>query len=380
MAKEKNLMSIVKGTISGIEAHKGEIYEIYDRTRVEMEDVKNRIKKAGEALKTRETNRAKLESEEQKLKKELAKASLHFSEDEIEAAYDKLVQLEKGRVDAEASVERLMVEREQLITREHHLSTMYNQAKHYTYAIGAALTYLSQELEGIAYRIDDLEEERLIGAKVIKAQEEERRRFSRELHDGPLQELTAIMYDTMISEKLVNRDPEDAIESIQRTRRNLRRTIANIRQVIFDLRPMALDDQGLVGAIHELCVNLTERNIIFVDFVTSGEEHKFPVHTQVAIFRIVQESLNNAAHHSGAKNAKVIMRFTDSALEVMTEDKGKGFDIEAAKKAPRDIDEHFGIISMRERAELVGAKFNIVSSIGKGTKVSVIALYENGKK
>ncbi|MBO6303778.1 MAG: hypothetical protein J6M62_01730 [Selenomonadaceae bacterium] len=376
MAKEKNLKSIVKGTISGIEAHKGEIYEIYDKTRVEIEDVKNRIKKAGEELKNRETNRAKLESEEQKLKKELAKASLKFSEEEIEKAYDRLVELEKGRVEAEASVERLMVEREQLITREHHLNTMYNQAKHYTYAIGAALTYLSQELEGIAYRIDDLEEERLMGAKVIKAQEEERRRFSRELHDGPLQELTAIMYDTAVSEKLVTRDPENAIASIQKTRRNLRRTIGDIRQVIFDIRPMALDDQGLVGAIHELCVNLTERNIIEAEFVTSGKEHKFPVHTQVAIFRIVQESLNNAAHHSGTKKAKVVMRFTESALEVMTEDKGKGFDVEAVKKAPRDIDEHFGIISMRERAELVGAKFNIVSEKGKGTKVSIIATYE----
>lgn len=380
MAKEKNLMSIVRGTISGIEAHKGEIYEIYDRTRVEIEGVRDRIKKTGEELKTKETNRAKLESEEQKLKKELAEASLRYSEDEIEKAYDRLVSLEKGRVDAEASVEWLMVEREQLITREHHLNTMYNQAKHYTYAIGAALTYLSQELEGIAYRIDDLEEERLMGARIIKAQEEERRRFSRELHDGPLQELTAIIYDTVVSEKLVNRDPESAIGYIQKARRNLRRTIADIRQVIFDIRPMALDDQGLVGAIHELCVNLTERNIIAAKFVTSGTERVFPVHTQVAIFRIVQESLNNAAHHSGVKEAKVIMRFTDKALEVMTEDKGNGFNVEAAKNAPRDIDEHFGIISMKERAELVGVKFNIVSEIGKGTKVSVIAPYEIGKK
>lgn len=375
MQRAKNLTSVVKGTISGIEAHKGEIFEIYDRTRVEIEDIRKRIEKTGEELKKKETNRAKLESDEQALKKKLAEASKYYSEPEIEKAYETLVGLEKARTEAEDSVEWLMGEREQLIIREHHLTTMFSQAEHYTFAIGAALTYLSQELEGMVYSINDLEEERNIGVKVIKAQEEERRRLSRELHDGPLQELSATMYDTMVSEKLVNRDPDGAIGNIQKIRRDLRRTMSNIRQLIFDIRPMALEDQGLVGAINELCANLSERNVLTTNFTTSGEEYKFPMHTQTAIFRIVQEALNNTAHHAGVKEAKVVIRYTDKALEIMVEDKGKGFNIAERCRETRDIDDHFGIISMKERADLVGAKLKITSEIGKGTKVNLIAPY-----
>lgn len=376
MTKEKNLMSVVKGTISGIEAHKGEIFEIYDRTRVEIEGIKKRIDKAGEELKIKEMNRAKLENEEQELKRKLAEASKHYSEPEIEQAYEKLIGLEKSRTEAERSVEWLMGEREQLIIREQHLNSMFTQAEHYTFAIGAALTYLSQELEGVVYRIDDLEEERYIGVKVIKGQEEERRRISRELHDGPLQELTATMYDTVVSEKLVNRDPDAAIENIQKIRRDLRRTMSNIRQLIFDIRPMALEDQGLVGAMEELCANLGERNILTVDFVTSGVEHKFHIHTQTALFRIVQEALNNVARHSGVKKAKVGMRYADKALEIIIEDRGKGFNVTARQEETKDKEDHFGIISMKERAELIEARFNISSEIGKGTKVTLIAPYK----
>lgn len=376
MAKENNLKSVLKGAISGIEAHKGELFEIYDHLRIDIEEVKKRIERTSDDLKKREINRAKLESETQALKQKLAEASKKYTEPEIEQAYERLVGLEKDRTEAEAVVERLMVEREQLLTREHHLNASYRQAEHYTFAIGAALTFLSQELEGIAYELDDLEAEKKLGVKVIKAQEEERRRLSRELHDGPLQELTASMYDTVISEKLVNRDPESAIETIQKIRRDLRRTAANIRQVIFDIRPMALDDQGLIGATEELLDNLKAKNIINAKFIRSGQEFKFPLHTQVAVFRIIQESLNNTAHHSGVKEAKVTMRYTDNALEVMTEDNGKGFDLKALKDKPKETEDHFGIISMKERAELVGAKLSIISEIGKGTKIRLIVPYK----
>jgi two-component system sensor histidine kinase DegS len=184
------------------------------------------------------------------------------------------------------------------------------------------------------------------------------------------------MYDTVVSEKLVNRDPDAAIENIQKIRRDLRRTMSNIRQLIFDIRPMALEDQGLVGAMEELCANLDERNILTVDFVTSGVEHKFPIHTQTALFRIVQEALNNVARHSGVKKAKVGMRYADKALEIIIEDRGKGFNVTARQEETKDKEDHFGIISMKERAELIEARFNISSEIGKGTKVTLIAPYK----
>lgn len=377
MAKEKNLTSILNDTITGIESHKGQIIDIYDRTRNEMESLTRRIAKTGDELKEHETKRVQYENEVQTLKKKLAEASKHYRESEIEKAYEKLVNLENKRAEEESNVEWLMVEREQLITKENHLRTMFNQAEHYTYAIGAALAYLSQELKDIAVELDDFENEKLIGVKVIKAHEIERRRISMELHDGPLQELSATMYNTVVAEKLVNRDPEEAIQNIKKIRQDLKRTMSDIRQVIFDIRPMALDDHGLVGATDELLTNLKMRNIINAEFSIKGEPLNFPTHTQVAIFRIIQESLMNAAHHGEVKTAKVAMCFTPKALEVMIEDKGKGFDPEKNRLKHKEAEDHFGIISMRERAELVGADFKIVSKIGKGTTVSLIVPYES---
>ncbi|MBR3623752.1 MAG: sensor histidine kinase [Selenomonadaceae bacterium] len=379
MAEKNSLMSIVTGTISTIEEHKGELFEIYDHTRAEIDVVKDRIKKTGEDLKRREQTRAKLEQEEQALKQELALASRGYSEEEIEKSYDKLIDMQQKRSETEASVERLMVEREQLITREHHLTQMFRQAEHYTLAIGSVLSYLSREIEGIAWKIDELQKEKFTGARVIKAQEEERRRISRELHDGPLQELTGLLYETVVSEKLVDRDPEGAVGSIQKLRRGIRATMGDIRQVIFDIRPMALDDQGLVGALEELCSNLRDRNVIDAAFDWDGEEYKFKKHVEVAVFRIVQEALNNAAHHSGLKKARVRLNFTNASANIIVEDKGVGFDVEDVKKNRFDDGEHFGIISMKERAGLIGAKFQINSGKNQGTRVHLKVPYEKGR-
>ena len=123
---------------------------------------------------------------------------------------------------------------------------------------------------------------------------------------------------------------------------------------------------------------MAERGLIAADYDWDGEEYALPKHVEIAVFRIVQEALNNVVHHSGVKMAKVRVHFTPTAINILVEDKGRGFDPDAVsgkrnavepEEDEEETQEHFGILSMKERAKLVGAELQILSSPGRGAKV-----------
>ena len=235
---------------------------------------------------------------------------------------------------------------------------------------------MSSQIQGVVWQIETVQKEKFVGARIIKAQEEERFRVSREIHDGPAQDLANLMMQISICERLVDYDPEEAKRNLQEVRGQIRDCLKSIRQIIFDMRPMALDDLGLAPAIHQLAHKMTERDIVSAEYELEGEPVPLPKHVEIAIFRIVQEALNNVAHHSGTKQARVRMLYTRTALSVLIEDKGKGFDAESVMQMKPSVEEteeeqesHFGVIGMQERAKLVGAELGISSVPGKGTKV-----------
>ena len=146
------------------------------------------------------------------------------------------------------------------------------------------------------------------------------------------------------------------------------------------MRPMALDDLGLAPAINQLVGRLASRGILSTDFSVDGKAYDLPKHVEIAIFRVVQEALNNVAHHAGTDKARVRLLYRPQAVSVLIEDEGKGFDAEADPEIPdvpaeeilADGTDHvgqFGIMGMKERAKIIGAEFNVLSTIGKGTRI-----------
>ena len=380
----KSLDRILKNTVETIETNKTQIFDIYEAARTEVEASKQTLAElkalTQQTIETVDT----LEKIEQREKQNLVQVSSNFadySEERIKASYEavKNVQVELGIAREKES--QLRAERDKLELRLRSLQNTLQTAEHLAMCIGSVLGYLSSQINGVVWQIEAAQKNKFLGAQIIKAQEEERFRVSREIHDGPAQDLANLIFQASISERMIDIDPEEAKRSLQELRQQIRGCLSDIRQIIFDMRPMSLDDLGLVPAIRQLISKMRERGILDASLQVEGEERKLPKHVEVSIFRIVQEALNNVNRHAGVKKAKAKMLYRENALSVLVVDEGQGFDMEAAEKSSTDTEEaddtkkvdmpsgHYGILGMKERAAIIGAEISIVSAVGQGTRV-----------
>lgn len=383
--KEGSLKHILNNTIDTIEENKTQLFDVYETAREEVDSTKKLLESVRQQVRQTISQVDALARQEQVEKQRLAQVSSNFaeySEQDIRSSYEAVANIQVALALERDKEKRLREQRDKLELRMRHLRGLLKQAEHLTLAIGSVLSYLSSQIGGVVWQIEAVQKEKFVGARIIKAQEDERHRISRELHDGVAQDLANLIFQTVICEKLMDRDPEEAKSSIQGVRQGIRECISSVRQVIFDMRPMALDDQGLAPAIHQLCGNMAERGLVAADYDWDGEEYALPKHVEIAVFRIVQEALNNVAHHAGVKKAKVRVHFTPTAVNILVEDKGKGFDpdalaerksvdVQGAEEEDEEEQGHFGIVSMKERAKLVGAEIQVMSAPGKGTKVHI---------
>ena len=380
--KEVSLKKILTDTINKIEDNKAQIFDIYETARSEVEASKKMLAELKEKAAQTIQRVDELARQEQQEKQKLVLVSSNFqnySEEKIRASYEavKNVQVALG-VEREKE-QGLRLQRDKLELRLRHLQVMLVQAEHLALAIGSVLSYLSSQVSGVVWKIEAVQKDKFVGARIIKAQEEERYRVSREIHDGPAQDLANLIFQTSVAEKLVDYDPEEAKQTLQELRKQIRDCLTNIRQVIFDMRPMALDDLGLAPALNQLVGQMASRGILSTDFSIDGQPYELPKHVEIAIFRIVQEALNNAAHHSGTDKARLRVLCRPDALSVLIQDDGKGFDTDAEPDMPEAAEVlseeesssagQFGLLGMRERAKLIGAEINVVSAPGKGTRV-----------
>jgi len=125
--------------------------------------------------------------------------------------------------------------------------------------IGISLSYLTGDLENVSLQIEDMKQKRLLGIRIIKAQEEERQRVAREIHDGPAQSMSHIVLKAEICERLVDSDPEKAKDELRTLKSVVRDTLRDVRKIIYDLRPMSLDDLGLIPTLQRYIENLSGR-------------------------------------------------------------------------------------------------------------------------
>jgi PAS domain S-box-containing protein len=199
------------------------------------------------------------------------------------------------------------------------------------------------------------EENQKMMMRIIEVQEEERRRLSRNLHDGIGQNL----YSHLITiNRLLSQMDHPLLEQMQEEAAQL---IEEIREISWELRPSVLDDLGLVPAIRSFLNRFSEHYQIDV-FFECVLNHRLNINIELTIYRIIQESLTNIRKYAGVTEATVTIRELDNSIRVMIEDKGKGFDRTVQNKG-------VGLFSMDERARSVGGELMVYSSPGKGTKI-----------
>src|SRR5699024_8171620 len=220
------------------------------------------------------------------------------------------------------------------------------------------LTYLHDDFKQVNEIIAEAKEKQEFGLKIIEAQEDERKRISREIHDGPAQMLANILLRSEIVERSFKQGTMDkTLTEIKSVRRMIRSSLYEVRRIIYDLRPMALDDLGLLPTIKKYVATVASyHESIKIEFIPYGEEKRLPQEYEVALFRLIQESLQNAVKHAKATRIKVKLEIGKNNLTVIVSDNGIGFDPDSIK------DKSFGLIGMRERVEMLEGRLSITSS------------------
>jgi len=229
--------------------------------------------------------------------------------------------------------------------------------------LAAAFNIMTQQL-----REKEEDRTRLL-EEVISAQEEERKRIARELHDEAGQALSSLMLGLKHLEETCG-DPSAKSKAAE-----LRSLAANTLDLTHDLalelRPSVLDDLGLVAALERYVKDYASRYDVHLDFHAAAlEDKRLPPQEEIALYRIVQEALTNVARHAGARNVSVLLEERDGTTVVIVEDDGRGFDV-AAVMGSAGQSRRLGLLGMEERAALIGGKLTIESRPGAGTAVFV---------
>lgn len=199
---------------------------------------------------------------------------------------------------------------------------------------------------------------------VIQAQEAERLRLSRQMHDGPAQALSNFVLQTEIAMRLFDMDQAKAREELANMKVSAMGTFQKIRDFIFELRPMMLDDLGLVPTLKKYVDAFKDQSGIETRLTLTGMERRLESYQEVMIFRAIQELLNNASTYSQATMIKVMLDLGEATVKVAVEDNGKGFDPEAVEERG-----NMGIKVIRDRSEMLGGFLQIDSSPNQGTRV-----------
>jgi signal transduction histidine kinase len=209
---------------------------------------------------------------------------------------------------------------------------------------------------------------RLLLEQVITAQEDERKRVARELHDEFAQTLTALAMELEAAARRIPTELPAVREAVMRTHQRAIQSIEEVRRLILDLRPVVLDDHGLVPALRWYAERCLAPLGIAARVTAPGWKRRLDPRAEVVVFRIVQEALNNIAKHSGATEAEVRLEVGDDRLDVTVADNGRGFAPQRLTGAPAGA-RGLGLLGMRERAGLIGGEFSVDSVIGHGTTV-----------
>jgi two-component system sensor histidine kinase DegS len=199
---------------------------------------------------------------------------------------------------------------------------------------------------------------------IIQAQEAERQRLSRQMHDGPAQALSNFILQTEIAMRLMDVDNVQAREELNNLKSSAMGTFQKVRNFIFELRPMMLDDLGLSPTIKRYADTFKEQTGMEVTVTVTGQERRLESYMEVMIFRALQELLGNAARHSQASVVKALIDMSENLVKVTVDDNGKGFNPEALKQG-----NSLGLNLIRDRVEMLGGTFELDSTIGRGTKV-----------
>ena len=270
---------------------------------------------------------------------------------DIRMAYDSALDAQQRLFVMRGQVEKLQSDQVHLSEYVSLMDTVYTALE------GGALSEAARKGNGSAAHFVEM---------LVKAQEGERQRLSRQMHDGPAQALSNFILQTEIAMRLFDIDEHKARAELENLKVAATTTFQKVRDFIFELRPMMLDDLGLVPTLKRYIDIIKDENKTEMRLLVTGKERRLEAYQEVMVFRAIQELLYNASRHSQAATAKVQVDMGESTIKITVDDDGRGFDTERI-----DQGEGMGLKVIRDRTEMMGGEIEIDSVMGQGTRVTL---------
>jgi len=364
---------IFQQAVAALSESRAQIYSIaeaaqteYQRLQLQYEEIR---REAADCIKEVD----QLDRQLRQAKRRLAVVNRDFdrySEEEIKEAYEETHNLQIMLAVAQEREAALRRKRDELERSLRNLAQLVAKAKHMAKHMGAAMSVLVGNLEEALEAIDSLQERSILATKIIQAQEDERLRVARDIHDGPAQAMANVVLRAEICERLLDGDRNELARELIQLKNMVKEALVDVRRIIFDLRPMALDDLGLVPTVRRFIEAVKENTDIPIELVVLGQERRLAGAVEVAIFRLIQEAVNNAQKHSQASRILVKLEFADGQVNMQVRDDGIGFDVEEVRQKAK-YGNHYGLMSMGERVNLLGGELKVFSTRGQGTTILV---------
>lgn len=369
------LGEIIRKTLLAIETGKEEIFHIAETSRTETQRLTQELVRLRMDISETIKKVDQLQKEDRKMRQHLMEVSRDYkkySEKEMMETYENAKETQVQLQLLEAKELQLRERRDDIERALRQMMTTIERAENLMSQVSLAISLLQSGIDEMT-QDQNLEKRQEVALRIIMAQEEERRRVAREIHDGPAQNLANIVLRLEITEKLLELDPKQAKNELQDLKALVRSNLQDIRRIIFDLRPMALDDLGIVPALRRFMDNFQSTYGIECEFKVSGRERRLLPAMEVAIFRLIQEAMTNVTKHTRSEKVKIELIFKEDITIARIIDFGQGFDFDAVLVNPG---EHFGLIGMKERVEMFSGQFSIISPSGIGTTIELAIPYK----
>ncbi|SET80696.1 two-component system, NarL family, sensor histidine kinase DegS [Natronincola peptidivorans] len=364
---------IFSKVLNAIEESKSEVLDITENIRKECNELKIQLEAIKENVLILIKEVDVLEKLEKNSRRELLKVSRDFEkykEKDIKEAYEKANALQIQLILKRQQEKELIKKRTETEVRLKNTEKTLEKADTLSSRIGIVQEFLGGNLQDLNNTLEDIKHRHFLGRKIIHAQEEERKRVARDIHDGPAQSLANLVIKAEICEKLLEVDLQKSKKELKELKKCTRESIKDIRKIIYNLRPMSIDDLGFITALQRYVEKFQNETNIVVDFVILSEIPLEDSIKSLSIFRIVQEALNNIRKHANAFSVAIRIEMNKKSIGISIKDDGVGFNLEEIKLQEKE-DGGFGLLNIKERVELLNGNLKIESEIKKGTTILV---------
>lgn len=360
---------IIKKTIGAIDSSREEILKITDHIRNDYENLKLEIASLKILISNIISEVDELEMQDKIMRQKLVDVSKNFTvytEEQVKEVYNSASNI-RIKFMTKANEEKALKERRNRLELElkKSLDNIQNAEKIIN-QISIAMGYLDGEILSM---LDDADKnsEMFTGIKILEAQESERKRIARDIHDGPAQHMANVIIKIDLCKKLLESNFDRGLNELASLKENVKEALKEVRSILFDLKPISLDGLGLINTIEQTVNKLSVETGIDIKLKLKPINQEIQFIIQLAVYRIFQEILNNIKKHSKAKHVIVKLDFGSKYLILIISDDGIGFDVNETLNNVKVNGNSYGLIGISDRVSQLQGNFQITSSKGAGT-------------